>query len=409
MRARRRPAHVTVRNRLGLHARPAALLVRTLAPLDARVTLAVPARGRGPADARSLTAVGGLGVRCGEQVLVSASGAQATEALETMRRLADEGFGEPDDLVEPAGASPAAPEAEGGTSALETAGGAPALEPPAAGTVLAGVPAAPGVALGPARLPHRPSAHAGTWLAQGDPDTEWRALEAAREAVAEDLRRSRAAMEGRVGASEATIFDAHLLLVDDPGLLEPAHEAVFARGEPAGRAWAEAVACAAAAWDALDEPYQRARAADVRDVGDQVLRRLAPGGGVPRQPGAQSESAGQERDAETTGAPAVFVTGELTPADVAGFAPGAVAGVACAGGGPTAHAVILARALGVPVVVGAGETLLRVEDGTPLLVDGDAGTVTVRPPTTSWRRWRSGGRRTSRRPPLLPVSPPHRR
>ena len=76
----------------------------------------------------------------------------------------------------------------------------------------------------------------------------------------------------------------------------------------------------------------------------------------------------------------VFVTGELTPADVAGFAPGTVAAVACAGGGPTAHAVILARALGVPVVVGAGETLLRVEEGAPLLVDGDAGTVTVRPP-----------------------------
>ena len=217
-------------------------------------------------------------------------------------------------------------------------------------------------------------------MISGNPEEEWRALEAARLEVMEDLRRSRAAMEDRAGASEAAIFDAHLLLVDDPGLLEPAREAVFTRGEPAGRAWAEAIACAAAAWDALDEPYQRARAADVRDVGGQVLRRLAPGGGVPAQPGAQSGSAGQERDAETTGAPAVFVTGELAPADVAGFAPGAVAGVACAGGGPTAHAVILARALGVPVVVGAGEALLRVEDGTPLLVDGDAGTVTVRPP-----------------------------
>ena len=114
---------VTVRNRLGLHARPAALLVRTLAPLDARVTLAVPARGRGPADARSLTAVGALGVRSGEQVLVSASGAQATDALMTLRRLADEGFGEPDDLVEPPATSAAAPEA---------APHEPALEPPRA-------------------------------------------------------------------------------------------------------------------------------------------------------------------------------------------------------------------------------------------------------------------------------------
>ncbi len=98
---------------------------------------------------------------------------------------------------------------------------------------------------------------------------------------------------------------------------------------------------------------------------------------------AAQEGGGPEGgDAEgfAPGRPAVVVTGELTPADVAGFAPGAVAGVACAGGGPTAHAVILARALGVPVVVGAGEPLLAVADGTPLLVDGDEGAVTVRPP-----------------------------
>ena len=105
----------------------------------------------------------------------------------------------------------------------------------------------------------------------------------------------------------------------------------------------------------------------------------------------------------------MFVTGELTPADVAGFAPGAVAAVACARGGPTAHAVILARALGVPVVVGAGEVLLQVEEGAPLLVDGDAGTVTVRRPPPTWRRWRSGGRRTSGRPSPRPTSPPLRR
>ena len=57
-----------------------------------------------------------------------------------------------------------------------------------------------------------------------------------------------------------------------------------------------------------------------------------------------------------------------------------MAGVACAAGGPTSHAVILARALGLPVVVGAGASLLAVADGTLLVVDGDAGTVTVTPP-----------------------------
>jgi phosphocarrier protein FPr len=388
-----RTARVVVRNRLGLHARPAALLVRTLAPLDARVTLAVPARRRGHADARSLTAVGGLGVSCGEDLEVSATGTDAEEAIAAVRRLAEEGFGEPEDLAAPREAFTAEPEAAVGAPS-DRGRVAPAPEPPVAGAVLTGVPAAPGLALGPARLPQRtpvPAARASS----GDPATEWRALEAAREAVAGDLRRSRAAMADRAGDSETAIFDAHLLLVDDPGLVEPAREAVFSRSEPAGRAWAEAVARAAAAWDALDEPYQRARAADVRDVGDQVLRRLTQGG-APTLPGARSLGRENESAPEVTGPPVVFVTGELTPADVAGFAPGAVAGVACAGGGPTAHAVILARALGVPVVIGAGEKVLLVEDGTPLLVDGDAGTVTVRPPDDELaaleERWRAHDR-----------------
>ena len=91
-------------------------------------------------------------------------------------------------------------------------------------------------------------------------------------------------------------------------------------------------------------------------------------------------AAGTATAPSVDGEPVVIVTDDLTPADVAAFAPGAVAGVACAAGGPTSHAVILARALGLPVVVGAGPRLLVVAGGTPLVVDGDAGTVTVSPP-----------------------------
>jgi multiphosphoryl transfer protein len=366
-------AVVVVRNRLGLHARPAALVVRTLAPLDARVTLAVPARGRGPADARSLTAVGALGVGCGDEVLVSATGPEAEEVMSAVRRLAAEGFGEPGELVAATVTSAAAEEAPTGGSAA-----AQQTPAPEDGAVLHGVAASPGIAVAPARRLLR-DAQVRTAAPAGGPAEEWRRLEAARGAVADDLRAARAALAGRTGAHEAEIFDAHLLLVDDPGLVEPARAGVFERAEPAARAWAEAVAHAAAAWDALEDPYQRARAADVREVGDRVLRRLAadaPGtGGADdvRQGAATGASAASE-------GPVVVVADELTAADVAAFAQGNVAGVACAAGGPTSHAVILARALAVPVVVGAGAGLLEVGDGTPLLLDGDAGTVTVRPP-----------------------------
>ncbi len=364
-------ASATVRNRLGLHARPAALLVRTLAGFDARVALTVPTTGKGPADARSLIAVGALGVSCGDELVAAATGPQAAEALEAFRRLADEGFGEPGDLVSSTSSgAPGDEQLESGSPAPQTA----ACGPPPAGAVITGLRAAPGLAVGPAlRL-----RHAGPLLAAtpaGDAAAEWAALGDALAATSADLRRSRAAVADH-DTGAAAVFDAHLLLLEDPGLLDPVRDAVFTSREPAGRAWAAAIARAAAAWDGLADPYQRARAADIRQVGDQVLRRLASD--------ATAEPCVNDRRpdgplCEPT-EPAVVVTDELTPADVAAFAPGAVAGVACAAGGPTSHAVILARALGLPVVVGAGAALLAVAAGTPLVVDGDTGTVTVSPP-----------------------------
>ena len=85
---------VTVLNPLGLHARPAALLVRTAAGFDARVEVADVTNGRGPVSARSLNGVATLGARQGDELALTASGAQAAEALDVIRRLAERGFGE---------------------------------------------------------------------------------------------------------------------------------------------------------------------------------------------------------------------------------------------------------------------------------------------------------------------------
>ena len=105
---------LTVDNPLGLHARPAARLVRTAAAFDADVTVANVTGGRGPVSARSLNAVATLGVRRGHEIVVSASGPQAEQALEAIRRLADEGFGDPREPGRPVAdgsgdARPAAP------------------------------------------------------------------------------------------------------------------------------------------------------------------------------------------------------------------------------------------------------------------------------------------------------------
>ena len=142
---------------------------------------------------------------------------------------------------------------------------------------------------------------------------------------------------------------------------DPAHDRV-AQGESAGRAWQAAGQQAAAAFRALDDPVLHERAVDVEDVARRVLARLA---GTPA--GA------------AIGGPGIVLAGELTPGEAAGLDPSDAWAIATARGGATAHAAILARALGIPAVVGLGEALAAVTEGTTLVVDGEAGTVEVDP------------------------------
>jgi phosphocarrier protein FPr len=351
---------VTVRNPLGLHARPAALLVRTAAGYDAAVTIADVTNGRGPVGARSLTGVATLGARRDHELVVTAVGPQAAEALAAIRRLADGAFGEPEAPGAAAAPTEAAPVPAMG---VDTPAAVTAPEPPSAGSVLAGIAVTPGIAVGPARRLRRVLAPlpASTGPAD-DPAAECDALEHALCATAQDIRRAQTSVAGRAGARDAAIFDAHLLLLEDEALLTEVRAAVSNRHEAAGHAWQRAVAAAAVAWDALEDPYQRARAADLRDVGAQVLSHLSGAGAAP--------------DATVEG---ILIAPDLTPADAAALDPATTTGVALAGGSPASHAAILIRALGVPAVAGAGAALLAVPDGTPLSVDGDAGAVTVAP------------------------------
>ena len=339
-----------VNNRLGLHARPAARFVGALAGTEARVDVVNESRGRGPADARSLTGLATLAVRQGDEILVTASGAGAADALAAVDALASENFGdaEEDDV-------PAAVPRRADSSGTE----APASPPPP-GTRLSGIPASAGIAIGPARplRPREPPVEEGRG---GTPAEERARLEAARAAVRVDLDEARAAVTARAGAAEADIFTAHALLLDDAAIIEPALRGID-EGEPAGRAWRAASREAASAFRALDDPYLRERAVDVEDVSSRVLARLA---GV--SPGAVLE------------APGIVVADELTPREAAGLDPADAWAIATARGGATAHAAILARALGIPAVVGLGGSLLAIAEDTPLVVDGEAGVIHVDP------------------------------
>jgi phosphoenolpyruvate-protein phosphotransferase/dihydroxyacetone kinase phosphotransfer subunit len=143
-------------------------------------------------------------------------------------------------------------------------------------------------------------------------------------------------------------------------LLEPAHEAI-AGGAAAERAWHDAAEQVAALYRGLDAPLLRERAADVLDVGRRVVAAVT----------------GEEAAGPTE--PGIVLAGELTPAQAAHLDPELVRGIATAHGSATAHAAILARALGLPAAVGLGDALLAIDEGTALLLDGEAGTLQVDP------------------------------
>ncbi|MGH2763800.1 MAG: phosphoenolpyruvate--protein phosphotransferase, partial [Thermoleophilaceae bacterium] len=340
-----------VNTRLGLHARPAARFAGALGGIDARVEVTNQTRGRGPADGRSLTALATLAVRQGDEIVVSARGEGAADALAVLGALAADNFGNPpEDRDEPA----AAP---GGD---DTSGVAASGSPPEPGTRLRGIPASAGIAIGPARRlrPQEPPVEDGPG---GTPAEERRRLEAARAAVRGELEDVRASVTARGGAAEADIFTAHAMLLDDATITQPALRRID-EGTPAGQAWRAATREAAAAFRALDDTYMRGRAVDVEDVASRVLARLA---GVPS--GVALE------------APGIVVADELTPREAAGLDPADAWAIATARGGATAHAAILARALGIPAVVGLGGPLLTIAEDTPLIVDGETGVVEVDP------------------------------
>ncbi|MBU8812127.1 phosphoenolpyruvate--protein phosphotransferase [Mycolicibacterium goodii] len=327
-------ASFVVNNPHGLHARPAARLVAEVRRRDARVRIRNPRIDSAWVDGGSLSRIATLGVRGGDEVQLRVSGGQAHETLQHILSLAARDFDEGD-----AAPPPATPVA----------------------TAHAPIGASPGLGIGPAcsarqrtvDIPDTPAT---------DPAAEWRRLGTAIADVRRAIGALRAATSRDVGQSEAAIFDAHQLLLDDDALLGVARERID-EGHNAAAAWSAAVAALAAEFDALPDPYLQARAEDVRAVGDQVLRAVLGAAG----------------DAGSVSG--VLVAGDLTPAEAAELDPQQVVAVLLAFGSPHAHNVILLRAKGIPAIVGAGPAVLDIPDRTLVAVDGVRGEFVVDPPT----------------------------
>jgi phosphocarrier protein FPr len=346
---------VRLRNKLGLHARPVAELVRQLAGLDAQVRIG--RSGQPATDLHSMLGVVSLALRGGETAELSASGPGASTALDRLEGMIGTGFGEEDaaspgpegapggEGARPADSAPSAPSGPAGPAR-------PAEQEPAP----APVPGAPGRAIGPAvrvavpDVPDRPGS---------GPDRERSRLTAALETAAR-----------RLSAGDA-MSRAHAVLVADPQLSTAAGRGLT-EGLAAEPAWWHAVTMLADQLAASPDELVAARAADVREAGAAVLGEF--GEVVDRIP-----PPGVMRGA-------VLVADELGPGEVARAAERGAVAIALSRGSPTAHAVLVGRNLGVPMVLEAGRDLDSLRPGAVLDVDGTAGTVQVDPPDLAERR-----------------------
>ncbi len=331
---------LTVTNPLGLHARPAARFVRTAGDFDAKIDVTNLTTGKGPVTARSLNSIATLGVRRNHDINIRARGPQASDALAALQVLANEGFGDQ------AGAGAPTPPK---VSAVE-------------GATFTGLPVSPGSATGVVRRLRRPEIEIPPEVSVDAAD-ELAALEGAVAQVRRELSGTRGSIADRADEQSAAIFDVHLMLLDDPMLLDSVRQAISEGGSSAARAWAREIDSVVGRYRSLDDEYQRERAEDVAEVGHRVLACLI---GVPP---AASE----------LGGPGILVAAELAPAEAASIDLELVRGIVTAHGGPTSHASILARSLGIPTVVGAGDELLGLAEGAQLLIDGASGAIYVDP------------------------------
>ncbi len=227
---------------------------------------------------------------------------------------------------------------------------------------LQGIGAAPGIAVGPAFL-FQPADLRFERRAVDDPAAEWVRLRRAVAVAGEQLAGVHKRAMDQLGNEQAAIFQAQLLMLEDPELLVAVQTAIEEQHLNAEAALSDAAAFYAEALDALDDEYLRARAADVRDVASRVLRILL---------GQPDLGAGPT-------CPSIIVARDLTPSDTVLLDKTCVLGFCTAEGGPTSHTAILARALGLPAVVGAGAGVLAVAPGATVALDGTAGHLLLEP------------------------------
>jgi len=324
----------TVLNPNGLHVRPAAKLVGALAPFDARLELE---KGTHRVDPRSLNQLAMLQIRQGDTIRLLATGPQAADALAAFSSLARQGFGE---------------------------GGATVPGDNRSVNTLTGTPVPPGHVKAPLLLV-RPVRHQARWnTLEPEEITDQRCrLDEAITATVHDLDQLARQAEAVMGDEQGAIFSAHILLLQDEDLIEAMCRRMVRDRLGVEAAVEQELLAVAAGYQAMEDPYLRARELDIHDILNRLLGHLAA---TPVVPLVIDHSV-------------LLVAQELLPSEMVGLDRQRVKGICLSRGDILSHTAILARALGIPMMVGVTGCMDIAKTGQEGCLDITAGSLRVTP------------------------------
>lgn len=237
-----------------------------------------------------------------------------------------------------------------------------------------GMGASQGIALGPAHLMQIRVSVAERRILRHDREAELARLETASEAAEHQLDRLRRQLVGGPGTTGLEIVDLHCLILRSPELAGEARRLIGDECLAAEWAVSRALDRIRAEFARLDDPYFRDRAGDFEAAADRLLRVLI---GLPEL----------RPDANTPHGAVAFGV-DVGPLDLFHLQRSGVEAIVGESGGTTSHAAIIARAFGLPYVVGVREITSKVRPGTPVIVDGSRGEVIIDPDESTLRTYR---------------------
>ena len=231
--------------------------------------------------------------------------------------------------------------------------------------ILHGIPASPGIAIGPLHVMARGfSAPEVYEIAPEDVPHEQERFREALEVTKRQLFELQQRLEALAGGNESEIFEAHQMLLEDRSVVDRVDEAIAERCQNAEYAFYAIMQNFLEAMRRIPDPYLRERTADIEDVCQRVLRNFKAEA-EPRHIGPDGQH--------------ILVAYDITPSDTAAMNRRHILGFAAELGSVNSHTAILARALGIPAVLGLDSTVIEIQTLVPGILDGYTGKLILHP------------------------------